>query len=442
MRAHAGLVAVLAAIVIAAKPATAENRIALVIGNGAYINAGALKNPANDARRMADALARVGFEVMAFQNLDQAAMKRAVRDFAQRLEASGRDTVGLVFYAGHGIQVGGINYFIPVDAQIQKESDVAIESISADDVMAALENARNRLNIVILDACRNNPLVRSFRSASRGLARLDAPVGSMVAFSTAPGQVAADGEGENSPYTSALVDALAEPSLKIEDVFKRVRQSVYQSSGGQQVPWESSSILGDFYFSGGPTVPDPNPVIEATPTPEPAPEPVVAPADEPASPLFERLKASDVCVDGPGGASYCVDSVLPPSASGSYGPGNLFDGRDDTAWVEGDPDGQGEGLVVTVQYPAARSISALVVTNGYNKSQRLFTRNSRPKEIRALFSSGEERTATLDDRMGQQVFSISPPIRAKGVSVEILSVYPGSTYTDTAISELAFETAP
>ncbi len=217
------------------------------------------KNPANDARRMSEALGKLGFEVLAFEDLDQAGMKRAVRDFAEKLEAAGRDTVGLVFYAGHGIQLNGANYFIPVDAQIDKESDVAIESISADDVMVALGNARNRLNIVILDACRNNPFARSFRSASRGLARLDAPVGSMVAFSTAPGQVAADGEGGNSPYTSALVDVLAQPGMKIEDVFKRVRERVYETSGGQQVPWESSSILGDFYFSGGQSSTEPLP---------------------------------------------------------------------------------------------------------------------------------------------------------------------------------------
>ncbi len=420
-------------------PAAAETRVALVIGNGAYKNAGPLKNPANDARRMSEALGKLGFEVLAFEDLDQAGMKRAVRDFAEKLETAGRDTVGLVFYAGHGIQLNGANYFIPVDAEIEKEGDVAIESISADDVMVALGNARNRLNIVILDACRNNPFARSFRSASRGLARLDAPVGSMVAFSTAPGQVAADGEGNNSPYTTALVDVLAQPGMKIEDVFKRVRERVYETSGGQQVPWESSSILGDFYFSGGASSAEPIPGVTVTPPAEPE---VAVSAPEPeAVPAAPMPRASAVCADAPGEVVYCVNSVLKASGSGSYGPRNLFDGKPETAWVEGVKDGNGEGQIVTLLYPSARSFSALVITSGYNKSERLFGRNSRPANVRAIFSNGEERTASLEDRMGQQVFTLSPPVTAQGVSVEILSVYPGSKYTDTAISELAFETA-
>ncbi|MEZ5924245.1 MAG: caspase family protein [Hyphomicrobiaceae bacterium] len=423
---------------IQARSTAAETRIALVIGNGAYQNAGVLRNPPNDARRMAEALGKVGFEVMAYENLDQSGMKRAVRDFADKLEAAGRDTVGLVFYAGHGIQVGGINYFIPVNAEIDKESDVAIESVSADDVMAALANARNRLNIVILDACRNNPFARSFRSASRGLARLDAPVGSMVAFSTAPGQVAADGEGDNSPYTAALVDVLEQPSVKIEDVFKRVRERVYESSGGQQVPWESSSILGDFYFSGSAPASEAIPGVSVTPPAASEPEVAVAPA-APASPAFEMRRATAVCARAGNAVTYCADSALKSSSSGTYGPDNLFDGRAETAWVEG-ASGNGEGQLLTVTFPAARAITGLLVVNGYNKSERLYGRNSRPANVRLLFSNGEERTATLEDRMGRQTFSIDPPITAEVISVEIVSVYPGSKYTDTAISELSFAT--
>ena len=420
-------------------PAAAETRIALVIGNGAYKNAGALKNPANDARRMAEALGRVGFQVMAFQDLDQAGMKRAVRDFAEKLEAAGRDTVGLVFYAGHGVQVNGANYFIPVDAEIEKESDVAIEAISADDVMVALANARNRLNIVVLDACRNNPFARSFRSASRGLARLDAPVGSMVAFSTAPGQVAADGEGDNSPYTSALVDVLGQSSIKIEDVFKRVRERVYESSGGQQVPWESSSILGDFYFSGGASSSEPIPGVTVTPPVEPEPETVVAtPAEEPAAVPMRR--ATMTCTDAPGGITYCADSVLAPSNAGDYGPWNLFDGRPETAWVEGESD-LGVGQFLTLTYASERLLSALSITNGYNKSKRLYDRNSRPKDLRLIFSDGTELSVSLEDRMGPQEHVIDPPVKAKAVTVEIQSVYRGSKYTDTAISELGFAAA-
>jgi hypothetical protein len=414
-------------------PASAESRIALVIGNGAYKNAGVLRNPANDARRMAEALGRVGFEVMAFEDLDQTGMKRAVRDFAERLEAAGRDTVGLLFYAGHGVQVSGVNYFIPVDAEIDKESDVAIESISADDVMVALANARNRLNIVILDACRNNPFARSFRTASRGLARLDAPVGSLVAFSTAPGQVAADGDGDNSPYTTALVDVLAQPSMKIEDVFKRVRERVYASSGGLQVPWESSSILGDFYFSGDQASAELPPSLAPMPAPETA---VATPAAAPTTLVFKMPRASAVCSDAPDGFAYCVSSVLAPSTAASYGPGNLFDGRADTAWVEGAAAGNGEGEMVTLTFPRERLVEGLRLVSGYNKSKRLFDRNSRPSRLRVTFSEGTEFEWTLEDRMGPQTIQLETPVPARAVTVEVLGVYAGSKYTDTAISEL------
>ncbi len=138
---------------------------------------------------------------------------------------------------------------------------------------------------------------------------------------------------------------------------------------------------------------------------------------------------------------YCVDSALKASSAGTYGPGNLFDGRPDTAWVEGMKDGDGEGQVVSVTYPSERSFRALLIQNGYNKSERLYERNSRPAELRVTFANGEQRTIALEDLMGQQVFTIDPPVRAKFALLEIVSVYPGSKYTDTAISELAFETA-
>jgi hypothetical protein len=262
----------------------------------------------------------------------------------------------------------------------------------------------------------------------------------MVAFSTAPGQVAADGEGENSPYTSALVDVLAQPSLKIEDVFKRVRERVYEGSGGQQVPWETSSILGDFYFSGGTSSSEPIPGVTVKPPVEPEIETVVAtPAEEPAEPAFQMPRASAICADAPGGIAYCADSLLAPSNAGDYGPWNLFDGRPSTAWVEGEA-GNGEGQILTLTYASERLLTALSITNGYNKSERLYGRNSRPKAIRLIFSDGTQRTVSLEDRMGPQELVIDPPVRAKAVTVEIRSVYRGSKYTDTAISELSFAT--
>lgn len=229
----------------------AEPRIALVMGNGAYDTA-PLANPPNDARLMTASLARLGFEVLERRDADQATMKRAIQEFGTRLERAGPAAIGLFFYAGHGVQLNGRNYLIPTRSRIERDSDLEIEAVSADWVLEQMRYARNRLNIVILDACRNNPFARSFRSADRGLAKMDAPAGVLIAYSTAPGDVAADGDARNSPYTAALVQAIGEPNQPVEQVFKRTRIAVLGATAGRQTPWESSSLTGDFYFAGGP----------------------------------------------------------------------------------------------------------------------------------------------------------------------------------------------
>ena len=217
-----------------------EHRVALVIGNGAYASS-PLKNPPGDARAMASALRDLGFEVIHKQDLSQKEMKKAIRDFGDQLAAGG---VGLFYYAGHGMQVNGKNYLIPVDAHIQGEADVDIEGVDAGAVLAKMDNASNRLNLVILDACRNNPFERSFRSSSRGLAFVNAPSGTLVAYATAPGSVAVDADS----YTRTLLRHIKSPGLAIEDMFKAVRTDLDSQTRGQQVPWESSSLKGDFYF--------------------------------------------------------------------------------------------------------------------------------------------------------------------------------------------------
>lgn len=224
--------------------AAAQRRTALVIGNADYENS-PLANPANDARAMAAALRDLGFEVIERIDVDQAGMKRAIWDFGKKLRDGG---VGLFYFAGHGVQVHGENYLIPIRARIEQEPDVEIEAVRVTRVMAEMDKANNGMNIVILDACRNNPFARSFRSATRGLAQMRAPVGTLLAYATAPGSVAADGDGENGLYTSELLRAIKSPGLKVEDVFKRVRGHVREKSDGRQVPWESTSIEGDFYF--------------------------------------------------------------------------------------------------------------------------------------------------------------------------------------------------
>ncbi len=225
--------------------AAANRRIALVIGNGDY-DTGPLLNPGNDARAMAGALRETGFEVMEYIDVaNQADMKRVIREFGRKIQNGG---VGLFYYAGHGIQVNGRNFLVPTKAQIYAEEEVEYESVDVGFVMSQMEIARNRMNIIILDACRNNPFARSWRSAATGLAFINAPTGTLIAYSTAPGSVASDGTGANGLYTEELLRQIRLKGLKIEDVFKNVRSEVLDKSNNMQTPWESSSLVGDFYF--------------------------------------------------------------------------------------------------------------------------------------------------------------------------------------------------
>lgn len=226
--------------------AAPERRIALVIGNGAY-STGYLKNPVNDAADIAAALQRTGFTVTLKNNANLQEIVEAIEDFGNKLKPGG---VGLFYFAGHGVQVNNINYLLPVSARINKESDVRFHAVDAGRVLAEMENANNGLNIVILDACRDNPFGRSFRSSSRGLAIVaNAPTGTFISYSTGAGQVAQDGEGRNSPYTRALLNNIAKPGLTINKVFMNVRSQVMKETG--QVPWELSSLVGDFFFMPG-----------------------------------------------------------------------------------------------------------------------------------------------------------------------------------------------
>jgi len=234
--------------------AVAEPRVALVIGNSAYGgDIGNLANPVNDAQLMAKTLRGIGFDVVEVENADQNAMKRAIVDFGNKLGDAGSEATGLFYYAGHGLQVQGENFLIPVKAQIDRESDVDIEAVSADLVLKQMDFAGSAVNIVILDACRNNPMTRGWRSVAGGLAEpTRKPHGSFIAYSTAPGEVAADGKGTNSPYAKALAESIATPGEGIEEVFRDVRGKVLSATNGKQTPWDSSSLTAPFYFTTPP----------------------------------------------------------------------------------------------------------------------------------------------------------------------------------------------
>ncbi len=226
--------------------ARAEQKVALVIGNGAYA-AAPLRNPVNDATAMAAKLGALGFDVILRTDVSQREMTRAFSQFGQKL-ASG--AIALFYFSGHGIQVQGRNFLVPVDADIKTEASVRTEGVDVELLLHQLGGAR--LSIVILDACRNNPFERRFRGSTGGLAQMDAPTGTLIAYATAPGRTADDGPGKNGLYTTELLSALDVPGLAVEDVFKQVRIKVLKASAHQQVPWESSSLTGEFAFRPAP----------------------------------------------------------------------------------------------------------------------------------------------------------------------------------------------
>ena len=240
---------ILSFLVLTIIEAGAAKRVALVIGNGGYRSA-PLDNPVDDATDISAVLKRMGFHVITKINADQKTMEDVLRIFKKKLSGA---EIGLFYYAGHGMQIGGINYLIPVKNKIKEESDVKYFTVNANYVLSKMEDAGAPLNIVILDACRNNPLKRSFRDSSKGLAYMDAPDGTLIAYATKAGSVSEDGSGRNGTYTEALLRHIETPGLEIRMMFNRTGLDVEAKTGKAQKPWISNDSFPPYYLAGGTT---------------------------------------------------------------------------------------------------------------------------------------------------------------------------------------------
>ena len=226
----------------------AEERIALILGNSSYESVTPLDNATNDSNLIATSLETVGFDVILVQDATQREMRSAIANFGRRLRAAGPDTVGLFYYAGHGVQSFGSNYLLPVDASLTDAADLDLVALEASSVLRQMASARNKTNIVIFDACRNNPFEDIADLNDNGLAEMKAPLGTYLAYATAPGAVALDGVDGNSPFTASLASAIQTEGLPIEAVFKNVRVDVLEKTQGFQTPWDTSSLTQDFVF--------------------------------------------------------------------------------------------------------------------------------------------------------------------------------------------------
>ncbi len=282
-----------------------DKRVALVIGNGKYPKS-ELLNPPNDAVAIADELRKANFRVIKVENASFAKMNQAIEEFGRSIKPGG---VALVFYAGHGMQVNGENYLIPVDADLKGESDVRYKTVNLGQILSKLEDAKSQVNLVILDACRDNPFARSWRSFKGGLATIDAPSGTVIAFATAPGKTASDGSGSNGLYTTHLLDALRIPNLRLEDVLKATRKGVAASSNNEQIPWDSSSLTGEFFFK----------VSKMEPSVALAPLQTAVTASPLATATTTKAEPSTTS-RSVGGS----ENAAPQATEGSSGLGNLF----------------------------------------------------------------------------------------------------------------------
>jgi len=458
----------------------AGDRVALVIGNSKYTHTSSLANPENDAISMTNTLREAGFSVTKLVNADQGTMKKELLKFGRRLREGNVDA-GLFYYAGHGVQLHGENYLVPVNAQILDEDEIDLEAINVNNFLKVMNSSNADINIIILDACRNNPFVGSSRSTSRGLASVDAPKGTYIAYATAPGSVALDGVGQNSPYTKALTAAISSGGGRtIESIFKTARSEVLAVTGEKQVPWETSSITGDFYFHSDQGQPAQNSSSTAfVPTEDtiaskyalaerldssaawraflndyqdvPDNFYVVLAIDalsrleKPVKQAARHLPMPDIrmreCYTRRFGnieSKLCVSSILGTQSGNTYSGDNLADGNMNTAWVEGDT-GDGLGEVLRFSFERPTTINEILIANGYNKSKSTYLKNGRVRSFNVRTSTGFEGDIQVVDSGRFQVLNIPYLGDVNWITLTLTGVHRGTRYRDTAISELRLQ---
>lgn len=456
----------------------AERRVALIVGNSAYEHTTRLRNPRSDAEAMTARLEKLGFEVFGGTDLDRRKLVESLIRFGRAAEQA---DVALFFYAGHGLQVNGQNYLVPVDAMVEFEAEIDISLVSLSQIMQQLERG-SRTNLVFLDACRDNPFAkelarsmnRSAVSLSKGLGRIESGSGTFIAFATQPDAVASDGSGDNSPFTASLLKHIDRPGQSISDLMIEVRNEVMAETGGKQVPWDSSSLTGRFSFApeqAATAMAQPAPAVSASmekeayeqavavgscgayeafqrrfpdsfyaelakeravaacaaPQSVASAEPVVAVRSAPAK--------SGVCQPGPFSVTYCASSVLKSQKGNFYEPDKMFDGNRDTAWVEAE-EGDGVGETVTLHFGRQRKLAGFEIINGYDKNETIWAANSRIRQLEVATATGPSLDVTLQDVRGARRVDFSKPVDTSFLELTIRSVYRGAKYRDTAVSEL------
>jgi uncharacterized caspase-like protein len=493
--------------------ANAEERIALVIGNSAYDNVAALPNPKNDAAAISTKLQKLGFAVITGLDVTRSELESKAREFAI---ASRTADVALFFYAGHGMQVNGKNYLVPIDATLTDEADLDFAMVSLSTILQNMDRGR-RTNLIFIDACRDNPLAKNLarsmgtRSSSitRGLAIESTGAGTLISFATQPGNVARDGDGTHSPFTKALLQHIETPNLDVELMMRRVREDVMSATNDEQVPWNNSSLIGSFAFVGDTNVPVPAPdqssevtavaawpevanttshellnsfiakfpdsnyvilakarqqqlleagceptmsarhpncvrfiEIENEPTASTKTAMMSLDQQKPETAIIRhdpRPRSPSESCGQSGNDLFCASSALKQQGKNTYKPTNLADHNRQTAWVEG-RSGYGIGEWVVVELERAKTIRGIELSNGYTKSGDIFKKNSRVQEMEVILSSGRTWRITVKDTDQSQYVPLEDAGEATWVQLRILSVFKGSKYSDTAISELRIDT--